>query len=194
MSFLTTKQACRLLGYSSASVSYLRRLKIPSKKILSSRVWSLKAINAELRRRASLSHTPPGCLTLSEVAEKINHTAPYTHHFLKKHNVRPSYCQIWRNHATRTTPIYTQRQIDRLLNKLQEQKYSFPPEGWLTITDCTSYLSVAAETVRKYVRNNKVRAKKIHNSKQLYNEDDIIELRKLIRGRHNRLNPPPTQD
>lgn len=194
MSFITTKQACRLLGYSTVTADTLRKLNIPSKKILSTTLWDLQAVNAELRRRASLSHPPPGCLTLSEVAEKIGHSTPYTHHFLKKHQIRPTYCTLWRNHATRITPIYTQRQIERLLTKLKQDKYAFPPEGWLTIKDCTSYLNCTAETVRVHVRKNEIRVKKIHNSKQLYNEDDIVQLRKRIRGRHLRFNTAPTQN
>lgn len=192
--YLTTKQACRLLGYSSVSAEYLRRLKIRSIKILSSYCWNLQDINAELARRKKISHPPPGCLTLSEVAEKISHTSPYTHHFLRKHKITPSYCTLWRNHASRQIPVYHLRQIDKLLNKLQKEKYAFPPEGWLTISDCTSFLNCSAETVRTYVRKGEIRAKKIHHSKQLYNEDDIITLRKKLRGRANRFNLPSTQD
>ncbi len=192
--YLTTKQACRALGYSSVSAEYLRRLKIRSIKILHSYCWNLQDINAELARRKKISHPPPGCLTLSEVAEIINHSVPYTHHFLKKHHIAPSFCTLWVNHSARQVRVYRQRQIDKLLNKLQQEKYSFPPEGWLTISDCTSFLNCSAETVRTYVRKNEVRAKKIHTSKQLYNEDDIITLRKKLHGRSRRLSPAPTQN
>ena len=185
--YIPTHAATRMLGLSPRNTKALHRLKIPCQKDFTSLMWSRNAIYAELKRRRQLSHPPPGYLTLSEVAEKLGRSIPYTHHILKRHHIKPSYAPLWLHHTYRTHPIYSLKQIRNLLNEINYIKATFPPEGWLEIKDCVDYLSRTPENVRQLCRLHNIRIKKIHNSKYLYNEDDIIKLRKHLRSRRRKL-------
>lgn len=184
--YIPTIHATRLLGLSPRNTKALHRLHIPFKRNFTHLSWSRNALYTELKRRRQLSHPPPGYLTLSEVSDKLGRSIPYTHHLLKRHHIKPSYAQLWvpKACAYRKTPIYPTKQINTLINNLDYAKATFPPEGWLEIQDCTSFLSRTPENVRQLCRLHNIRIKKIHHSKYLYNEDDIIALRRHLRSRH----------
>ena len=184
--YIPTHAATRLLGLSPRNTKALHHLQIPHKKDFTYLTWSRNAIYAELKRRRQLSHPPPGYLTLSEVADKLGRSIPYTHHILKHHHIKPSYTPIWQHHSYRTTPIYSLKQIRKLLTDIEFAKAAFPPEGWLEINDCVSYLSRTPENVRQLCRLHNIRIKKINHSKYLYNEDDIVQLRKHLRSRRRK--------
>lgn len=185
--FLPTADACRLLGHPRADTRILNRLKIPFKKDFTTKLWSRNAIYAELKRRRQASHPPPCFLTLSEVAETLKRSTSYTHHLLTKHKIPPTKIPLFRNNLYRITPVYHKQQINKLIKELQFAKNSFPPEGWLEIQDCTSYLARTPQAVRYLCRKHNIRIKKLHTSKYLYNEDDIIRLRKYLHNRRRRI-------
>jgi hypothetical protein len=181
--FIPTSHACRLLGITPRNTATLHRLKIPYKKEFTSLLWSRDAIYSELKRRRQLSHPPPGFITMAEVAKKLGRTISYTHSILTKNKIKPSHAVLWNGCAFRNTIIYPLKQIRKLIDHLSFIKNSFPPEGWLEIKDCTEYLSRTPEGVRQLCRAHNVRIKKLRHSKQLYNEDDIVALRKYLRSR-----------
>lgn len=188
--YIPTSEALRLLGYAPRSTAPLRRLQIPHKRDFTHYLWSRNAIYAELKRRRLATHPPPGYITLSQVAARFERSLPYTLHILHKYKLYPSHVRLWSHGGFRRTSIYPIKAINKIIAEQSYAKTSFPPEGWLEIKDCTSYLSRTPENVRQLCRLHNVRIKKLRHSKYLYNEDDIVRLRKHLRSRKIKLNPP----
>ena len=181
--FIPTSHACRMLGLAPFNSRALHNLRIPCKKDFTSLLWSRNAIYAILKKRRRLSPPPPGFLTLQEAAAKCRRSPSYTHHLFKINNISPSRAPLWNGKTIRNTIIYPICQIKQILDEQAYRKNNFPPEGWLEISDCTSYLNRTSKTVRTLCKKYNVRTLQIHISKKLYNEDDIVSLRRKIRTR-----------
>lgn len=179
--YIPTADAARLLNLTQRYCSgTLHRLRIPYKRDFNTLLWSRNAIYAILKQRRQTLHPPPGYLTITDIAAHLHRSPSYTLHLLQKHHLKPSYTPIWTPEKKRyyKTAIYTRAQFRQLLREISFEKSSYPPEGWLTIQDCASFLSRSPESVRYIAKLHNVRIKKINKSKYLYNEDDIVHIRK----------------
>lgn len=182
--FIPSRDACRLLNLTYPNTRSLHSLGIRSKKDFNERLWSRDDIYAELRRRRLNSHPPSGFLTVADIARKLNRSLAYTYFLLSKSRIKPSYAHIWNGSAYGKTKIYSAAQLRAFLRDMEFKKNSFPPEGWLLMADCASFLNRSPQYLRAYLfPKHKIRIKKLSSSLCLYNEDDIIELRKLLRRR-----------
>lgn len=191
--YIPTADAARLLSLTPRNCTgTLHRLKVPCKKDFNTRLWSRNAIYAILKQRRQALHPPPGYIFLADIAACLHRSESYTLHLLQKHHIKPSYTPIWNPNKKRfyKTPIYSLAQKKQLLREISFEKSSFPPEGWLTVNDCASFLSRSPESVRYIAKLYNVRIKKIHHAKQLYNEDDIVHIRKY-HLRHIHAGRPP---
>lgn len=180
-SFIPTAQACQLLGLAPTNTRALHNLNIPCKKDFTSRIWSNNAIQAILKKRNRFSIPPPGFLTLQEAAAQCKRSLSYTHHLLKLNNIAPSRAPIWNGKTIRTTIVYPITQIKYIIDEQASRKNNFPPEGWLEINDCVAYLHRTPKTVRTLCKKHNVRTLTVHISKKLYNEDDIVAIRRILR-------------
>lgn len=175
--YIPTADACLLLNV-SVNPAILHYHNIPHKKEFTSLYWSRNAIYKLLKERRLASSAPKNYLTTQDVAEKLGRTENVAVYLLKKEKVPCISFRKWNGRCYRNTKIYHVKAVNKLIAKLRFERNSFPPEGWLESKDVTAFLHLSYQQARKVCIANNVRIKAITPHKYLYNEDDVVALRR----------------
>jgi hypothetical protein len=175
--FIPTADACMLLGCSINPAS-LHYHKIPHRKEFTSLYWSRNAIYALLKKRRLATKPPKNYLTAQQAQDFLHVSEQMFSKLIKREKIPCSIASMWVNRGFRAIRVYHIKNIKRLAAKLRFERNSFPPEGWLSINDVADYLHLGTQYARAICKSSRVRVRKIHPRLYLYNEDDVVALRK----------------
>ena len=182
--YIPSADACMLLGV-AVNTQNLHRYKIPHKKEFTSLYWSRNAIYAILKERRILSSVPKGYVDLEGVAEMLKCCIDCAVRQLKKYKVPYILTRMYTNGRYSKRRVYALADVRKMAQKYSFLRSSYPPEGWLTIHDVSDYLHLKDQQCRKLCHQYKVRMKPVTARKYIYNEDDIVALRKTLYRRKN---------
>lgn len=180
--YIPTFKACNLLHVPLHSSYLLTKIhKVRSRKDFNQKFWNLDDINAIIKVRKAKSRPPKGYITNEEAADLLHRSIGVARAVYLANGLPPTRMKLWCKTRYRSAICWNRKEAMRIARAYNRTNHTLPPEGWLSMSDCKTYLGMNRQKAAYWIKKYGVAKRRINKRRYHYAEDDIVALRRQLK-------------